>query len=162
MCITCESLHNYSHQLKDPQREDSPTFWLRRGDTPNHSQEMVLLQTARWLFILFKSTLRPTEAIRQGNWSLIVKTLCVLRTSVGFLLAITTSNGLKQQQMCRLEIANDRRWWQIQTAGGGRCSSILAALETLYQTSPACQDFKVHFTQFTSTYSTGIRVLTGW
>ena len=23
-----------THQMKDPQREDSPTFWLRRGDTP--------------------------------------------------------------------------------------------------------------------------------
>jgi hypothetical protein len=37
--------------LKDPQSEDSPTFWLRRGDTPNHSQETALMQTARGLFI---------------------------------------------------------------------------------------------------------------
>jgi hypothetical protein len=35
--------------MKDPQREDSPTFWLRRGDTPNHSWETVLMQTARGL-----------------------------------------------------------------------------------------------------------------
>jgi hypothetical protein len=39
------------HQIKDPQREDSPTFWLRRGDTPNHSREKVVLQTARGHFI---------------------------------------------------------------------------------------------------------------
>jgi hypothetical protein len=38
-----------THQMKDPQCEDSPTFWLRRGNTPNHSREMVLLQTARGL-----------------------------------------------------------------------------------------------------------------
>jgi hypothetical protein len=33
--------------MKDPQHEDSSTFWLRRGDTPNHSRETVLMQTAR-------------------------------------------------------------------------------------------------------------------
>ena len=37
--------------MKDPQSEESPTFLLRRGETPNHSQEMALMQTARELFI---------------------------------------------------------------------------------------------------------------
>ena len=42
--------------LKDPQREDFPT--------PNHSQEMVMLQTARGL--LFKSALWPTVIHHAG------------------------------------------------------------------------------------------------
>jgi hypothetical protein len=37
--------------LKDPQYEDCPTFWLRRGDTTNHSLEKVLIQIARGRFI---------------------------------------------------------------------------------------------------------------
>jgi hypothetical protein len=44
-------VQGWALELKDPQREDSPMFWLRRGDTPNHSQETVLLRTARGLFL---------------------------------------------------------------------------------------------------------------
>jgi hypothetical protein len=56
--------------LKDPQCEDSSTFWLRRVDTPNHSQEMVLMQTARGLlFQAHSGTHSRTPRRGRGPWA---------------------------------------------------------------------------------------------
>jgi hypothetical protein len=41
--------------MKDPQREDSPIFWLRRGDTPKSPTRNSLAARG----FLFKSALRP-------------------------------------------------------------------------------------------------------
>jgi hypothetical protein len=51
------------HQMKDPQCEDSPTFWLRRGDTPNHSQEVYSRKT---------NALGTTRIPRRGRGSFII------------------------------------------------------------------------------------------
>jgi hypothetical protein len=57
--------------VKDTQHEDSPTFWLRRGDTPNHSRETVLKQTARGLlFQACSGTHSRTPCRHRGPWAL--------------------------------------------------------------------------------------------
>jgi hypothetical protein len=57
-------------EVKDPQPEDSPTFWLRRGYTPNHSWEMVLMQTAGGLFFQEHSGTHSRTLRRgRGPWA---------------------------------------------------------------------------------------------
>jgi hypothetical protein len=62
---------SYVEQVKDPQRENSLMVWLRRGNIPNHSWEMVLMQTARGL--LFQECSRAhshTPCTDRGPWHL--------------------------------------------------------------------------------------------
>ena len=40
-----------TQQMKDPQREDTPTFWLRRGDTPKSPTRNVLAANCKRIFI---------------------------------------------------------------------------------------------------------------
>jgi hypothetical protein len=40
-----------THQMKDPQGEDSPTFWLRRGDTPKTPTRNGLAANCKRIFI---------------------------------------------------------------------------------------------------------------
>jgi hypothetical protein len=57
--------HHSTEVVKDPQSEDSPTFWLRRDNTPNHSQETALMQSTRGPFYS-RHTLGPTVIHHTG------------------------------------------------------------------------------------------------
>jgi hypothetical protein len=56
-------------RLKDPQREDSPTFWLRRGDTPKSPTRTGLAANCKRIFIQERSRAHGHTPRRgRGPW----------------------------------------------------------------------------------------------